>query len=182
MRSHRWRTSGLQLDRGVQIECPGNLQLGENVTLFGGTHLVAGRSGQIAVGDHTHIGRNCVISGLGGITIGGGCSISSLVSIYSVSNHYHHDPQLPIVDNGVHYGPVQIGNDVWIGTGAAILPGVTIGDHAVVGAGAVVNRDVPPWMVVVGVPARILKDRRESQRPSSLLPASHDKATHRRSA
>ena len=55
--------------------------------------------------------------------------------------------------------PIHIGNDVWIGTRAIILSGVTVGDHSVVGAGAVVTKDVPPYAVVGGVPAKILKMR-----------------------
>lgn len=150
----------LQLDRNVQIECPHNVWVGDHVTLYGGSHYVAGRGGSIQIGDGTHIGRQCVLSGLGGIHVGKGCAIASSVNIYSVTNQYRQRPTAPILDNDTVTAPVVIGDDVWIGAGATILPGVSVGDHAVIGAGAVVTRDVAPWMIVAGVPARKLKDRR----------------------
>jgi acetyltransferase-like isoleucine patch superfamily enzyme len=61
----------------------------------------------------------------------------------------------------VVYAPVRIGDDVWIGARAVILPGVTVGDHAVIGAGAVVREDVPAWAIVAGVPAKVIRDRRQ---------------------
>jgi acetyltransferase-like isoleucine patch superfamily enzyme len=150
----------LQLDRNVQIECPHNMRVGDHVTLYGGSHYVAGRGGSIQIGDGTHIGRQCVLSGLGGIHVGKGCAIASSVNIYSVTNHYRQEPTAPILDNDTISAPVVIGDDVWIGAGVTILPGISVGDHAVIGAGAVVTRDVAPWMIVAGVPARELKDRR----------------------
>ncbi len=158
----RFGAVGLRMDRRLQIESPAHLTLGNDVTLYGGSHFVSGESGRISIGDRTHIGRNCVLSGLGEIKIGEGCAISSSVDIFSVSNHFRDSPCGPILDQ-VEHAPVTIGNDVWIGTGAKILPGVRIDDHAVVGAGAVVNRDVEPWKVAVGAPARIVKDRRDRQ-------------------
>jgi acetyltransferase-like isoleucine patch superfamily enzyme len=60
----------------------------------------------------------------------------------------------------VVYKPVAIGDDVWIGAGAVILPGVQIGDHAVIGSCALVRKDVAPWSIVGGVPAKVIGDRR----------------------
>jgi acetyltransferase-like isoleucine patch superfamily enzyme len=62
-----------------------------------------------------------------------------------------------IDEQGVSTNPVTIGDDIWIGANAVILPGVTIGDHSVVAAGAVVTKDVPPHTLVAGVPAKIIK-------------------------
>lgn len=59
--------------------------------------------------------------------------------------------------------PVVVGSDVWIGTRVILLPGVTVGDHSVIGAGSVVAHDVPPYSVVAGVPARVIRDRRETR-------------------
>ncbi len=159
--SFRLRTKRLCIDRNVQLEHARSLTLGCHVTLNAGCQLIGAPSVEICIGDHTHIGRCTVVSGLGGVTIGNGCAISSHVSIYSQSNQYRAAPYLPILENPVHYAKVTIGDDVWIGAGAVILPGITIGDHAIVGAGAVVTRDVPPWNIVAGVPARSLGDRRK---------------------
>lgn len=153
---------GLQMGRGLQLESARDILVGNRVTLYGGSHYVAGRKGKIEIGDDTHIGRHCVLAGLGGIRIGSGCAISSAVCIYSVSNHFRDDPLRPILDS-VEHRKVTIGDDVWIGAGANILPGVTIGDHAVIGAGAVVQRDIPAWQVAVGVPAKVIKDRRDTR-------------------
>ena len=152
--------TGLKIDRGLQIEGHNALILGNDVTLFGGSHYVAHRSNPLTVGSRTHIGRNSVLAGLGGISIGENCAISSGVKIYSITQNVDSDPSGLIIDNGVIKKQVIIGNDVWIGAGAIVLPGVTIHDHAVVGAGAVVTKDVEPWMVVVGTPAKPIRDRR----------------------
>ncbi|MFG0288101.1 MAG: DapH/DapD/GlmU-related protein, partial [Rhodopirellula sp. JB044] len=72
---------------------------------------------------------------------------------------------------GLEFGrPVRIGSNVWIGGGALILPGVTVGDDAIVGAGAVVTRDVPPGAVMVGVPARVQKYRDDIAAATSHSP------------
>ena len=140
---------------------PENIHVGHNVTLYGNTVLNAGGAeGIIRIGDGTHLDQFCVLSGLGGITIGRKCAISSGVLVYSQSNQFRHAPEVDIIDQPVRYAKVTIGDDVLIGAGAVILPGVTIGDNAVVGAGAVVHRDVAPWAVVAGNPASVIGDRR----------------------
>lgn len=71
---------------------------------------------------------------------------------------------LPINRQGAgEIRPVVVGNDVWLGTRSILTPGVRIGDHAIVGAGAVVTKDVPDYAIVAGVPARFIRDRRERQ-------------------
>ena len=72
-------------------------------------------------------------------------------------NHIFEDPNKRIDEQGVSTNSVAIGNDIWIGANAVILPGVSIGDHSVVAAGAVVTKDVPPHSLVAGVPAKIIK-------------------------
>src|SRR5262249_21134389 len=132
-----------------------------------------GPDGRVRIGDRTHLDQFCVLSGLGGIEIGAGCAISSGCTLYSQSNAF--DPDEPIVDQPIRTGRVTVGDDVLLGARVTILPGVTVGDHAVVGAGAVVREDVPPWAIVAGVPARILGDRRDrspalarSRQPANL--------------
>ena len=72
-------------------------------------------------------------------------------------NHNFEESSKRIDEQGVTTKPVIIGNDIWIGANAVLLPGVTIGDHSVVAAGAVVTKDVPPHSLVAGVPAKIIK-------------------------
>jgi acetyltransferase-like isoleucine patch superfamily enzyme len=95
-----------------------------------------------------------VIVAVSGIEIGravitaGGCYLSG--GCYPID-----DPSRPVMDNDVHSkGPIRIGDGAWIGTCAIILDGITVGHGAVVGAGAVVTKDVPDWAIVAGVPAR----------------------------
>ncbi|HDS1737806.1 MULTISPECIES: sugar O-acetyltransferase [Pseudomonas] len=106
----------------------------------------------ITVGANTFINFNCVILDVLPVHIGADCQIAPSVQIYTADH-----PLDPTVRRtGLESGrPVNIGNNVWIGGGAIILPGVSIGDDAVVGAGSVVTRDVPAGAVVVGNPARV---------------------------
>jgi maltose O-acetyltransferase len=131
------------------------------VTLYGSTYLNAnGEEGRILIGARTHIDRNCVLQGQGGLEIGVGCAIAAGVIIYTQTNQYRWDARAPVLDQPVQYAPVKIGDHVWIGAGAIILPGVRVADHAVIGAGSVVKQDVPAGAIVAGVPSREISERR----------------------
>jgi acetyltransferase-like isoleucine patch superfamily enzyme len=159
--SSRFRARDLRVGRLVTFEGWENISLGDGVSLYGSVFLNAtGDKGRIRVGPGTHIDRNTVLYGQGGVDIGAGCAVASGVIVYSQSNQYSLRPGDPILDQGTRYAPVSIGDDVWIGAGAIILPGVKIGDHAVVAAGSVIRADVEDWNVVAGVPARMIRDRR----------------------
>jgi acetyltransferase-like isoleucine patch superfamily enzyme len=154
---------GARLSVGSNVEMIGRkkIRFDSNVTLFGNTYLNAnGEKGHIEIGERTHIDQFCVLYGQGGLKIGPRCAIASGVTIYSQSNQYAADPTMGIIDQPVLYAPVSIGEDVWVGARAVILPGVSIGDHAIVAAGAVVRRDVEPWTIVGGVPAKVIGQRR----------------------
>jgi acetyltransferase-like isoleucine patch superfamily enzyme len=160
---YRDRTDGKQLriGRGVEFVGRGNIHLGADVTLYGGSYLNAnGPQGCIRIGDRTRIDLNCVFYGQGGLHIGAGCAIAAGVIIYTQSNQYRHDPEATVLEQPVKYAPVKVGDDVWIGAGAILLPGISVGKHAVIGAGAVVTRDVPNGAVVGGVPAKEIGTRR----------------------
>ena len=148
------------LSIGPRVDFVGrrNIHLGDRVSLMGNSYLNA-TEGFIKIGPNTHIDQYCVLYGQGGLTLGADCAIAAGVIIYTQSNQYAHDECMKIVDQSVVYQTVTIGHDVWIGAAAVILPGVEIGDHAVIGAGAVVREDVSPWSIVGGVPAKILGKR-----------------------
>ncbi len=106
----------------------------------------------ITIGREVFINSGCHFQDQGGITIGD-CSLIGHNVVLATINH-DLDPKN---NRQNHYSPIVIGRHVWIGSNATVLPGVTIGDWAVVAAGAVVTKDVPPYTVVGGVPAKVLK-------------------------
>ena len=107
--------------------------------------------GDVAVGTNTWIGPFTLLDGSGGLTIGSWCSISAGVQIYT------HDSVARAVTEGqapIDRAPVSIGDGCYIGAGTVVAKGVTIGSHAVIGAQSFVNRDVEPFAIVAGTPAR----------------------------
>ncbi|WP_281735855.1 sugar O-acetyltransferase [Paradevosia shaoguanensis] len=107
----------------------------------------------ITIGSNVFINQGCHFMDMGGITIGDDVMIGPKVNLVSAGH-----PVAPSERrNGIVAKPIVIGNNVWIGAAATILPGVTIGDNAVIAAGAVVSRDVPADTLAAGVPARVLK-------------------------
>ena len=110
--------------------------------------------GDVIIGKHTRIGLHNTI--IGPVTIGNHVNLAQGITVTAL-NHNFTDTTKRIDEQGVATKPVVIGDDVWIGANAVILPGVTIGKHAVVAAGAVVTHDVPEKSLVGGVPAKIIK-------------------------
>ena len=110
--------------------------------------------GDVIIGDYTRIGLHCTI--IGPVTIGSHVHLAQGITVTAL-NHNFADTNKRIDQQGITTKTVCIGDDVWIGTNAVVLPGVTIGSHVVVAAGAVVTKDVPDNCVVGGVPAKLLK-------------------------
>ncbi|MBI4843578.1 MAG: acyltransferase [Nitrospirae bacterium] len=115
--------------------------------------------GDISIGDNCSVNPFSILYGHGGLRIGNGVRIAAHVVIIPASHKYA-DAGKFIYEQGESHLGIVIEDDVWIGAGARILDGVTIGRGAVVGSGAVVTKDVQPYSVVVGVPARAIKSRR----------------------
>ena len=110
--------------------------------------------GDVIIGDHTRVGLHNTI--IGPVTIGSHVNLAQGITVTAL-NHNFEESSKRIDEQGVTTKPVIIGNDIWIGANAVILPGVSIGDHSVVAAGAVVTKDVHPHSLVAGVPAKIIK-------------------------
>ncbi len=110
--------------------------------------------GDVIIGNHTRIGIHNTI--IGPVTIGNHVNLAQGITVTAL-NHNFEDTSKRIDEQGISTKPVVIGNDVWIGANAVVLPGVTIGRHVVVAAGAVVTDNVPDNVVVGGVPAKIIK-------------------------
>ncbi len=110
--------------------------------------------GDVTIGDYTRIGIHNTI--IGPVCIGNHVNLAQGITITAL-NHNFEDASKRIDEQGISTKPVVIGDDVWIGANAVILPGVTIGSHCVVAAGAVVTKDVPDNCVVGGIPAKVIK-------------------------
>lgn len=109
----------------------------------------------ITVGDNVFFNFNCVVLDVAPVTIGGGTMFGPAVQIYTAT----HPIEAHERRKGLEAGQaIRIGEEVWVGGGAIILPGVTIGDRSVIGAGAVVTRDVPPDVFAAGNPCRVVRE------------------------
>jgi acetyltransferase-like isoleucine patch superfamily enzyme len=141
----------------VSIHGTGHIHIGENVLLYPDIHLETQENAQIWLGDGVVISRGTHIVAVAGVTVGDGSMIGEYTSIRD-ANHSR-DPDLPIRDSGFSARPIEIGHEVWIGRGVAVLGGVQIGDKATVGANAVVTRDIPAGVTAVGIPAMPISSR-----------------------
>jgi acetyltransferase-like isoleucine patch superfamily enzyme len=173
---------GLILGRGVSLRHPARITLGRKVAIDDYVLLDAGGAGEdgIVLEDEVIVSRNCVIQGkTGPVWIGARSDIGCNTFIGSASGirigrnvliagncylggaHYVFDrPDIPIMDQGwVSRGPLCVGDGTWLGAGVTVLDGVRIGPGCVVGAGAVVTRDLPEGVVAGGIPAKPIKLR-----------------------
>ncbi len=147
----------------INALCKGGIDVGNNVTIKEGCIIegygVLRNIGEcLKIGNNVGISQHCFIAIRGRISIGNDTILGPNVSIFS-ENHIADSVEIPIVSQGERRDDVTIGNGVWIGTRSVILAGVKIGDGSIVAAGAVVTKDVEPYTVVGGVPAKLIKER-----------------------
>lgn len=164
------RTSAIEIgdnvsiDRYVRINASGKnswITLTKGVRIDRGVEIKAEKDNcQIEIGENTYIGSYTVIAGPGTVKIGKNCLIAAHSGIYA-NNHNFSDPNRTIREQGVTRKGIVIEDDCWLGDGVKVLDGVTIGQGSVIGAGAVVTKDIPPYSVAVGVPAKVVSRRSE---------------------
>lgn len=170
-----WRFFWFKL-RNPHIITSGFVFIGRRVELYarpGYAQLILGRwvhvgdenrlrvhEGTLTVGDKCVFGRDNTINTYLDIEIGEGCIIADWVYICDF-DHVFEDVTFPIKDQGLIKSPVRIGPDCWVGTKVTVTRGTFVGPGSVLAANAVVREDVPPMSVVGGVPAKIIKNRRE---------------------
>lgn len=132
-------------------------KVGENIEIFNGTYI---NPEEISIGDHVYIGPGAFFQATGGITIGSGCIFGPHVIIMT-TNHRFDDENLEAIPyDGVNLtNEVIFEENVWVGANASFVPGVTIGEGAVIAMGSVVTKDVPKYAVVGGNPAKVIKYR-----------------------
>lgn len=131
-------------------------QVGERVVFYPGVWIAPGRN--LDLGDDVDLATGVLITTSGGVRIGARTLIGYRAQIIS-ANHIVPEGLGRIFDSGHERKPVVIGADAWIGAAVIVLPGVTIGDGAVVAAGSVVTKDVEPFTIVAGVPAKLIRSR-----------------------
>ena len=144
---------------GVQVE------IGRNARLVLGRWSWIGHGckiriheGEVRIGAKTVMGQECTISAYQRVAVGGECVIADRVMLIDF-DHGVVDVERPIRLQGIYKRDVHVGNNCWIGYGACILRGVTIGDNAIVGTSAVVTKSLPDNAVAAGVPARVIRMR-----------------------
>lgn len=142
----------------------GEVRLGEGVHIYRGTIIEIGRGGSVVIGDHSHIQSHCNIKGfLGNTIIGRNAQIAPHCG-FSPYEHGFDDPKANIQGQEItSSGDIVLEDNVWLGLHVQVLDGVTIGEGTVVGAGAVVTRDLPPGSVAAGVPARVIRRRGQAR-------------------
>lgn len=156
----RWNTDGpvffgkgLALQTGRKAE----LRFGRWVWIGDGTKIRC-HEGEVEIGAKTVMGQECTISAYRKVRIGAECVIADR-TMFIDFDHGVVEVDRPIRSQGIYMKDVNVGSNVWIGYGAAILRGVSVGDNSIIGTNSVVTKDVPANAVVGGVPARVIRMR-----------------------
>ena len=147
-------------ERGVLVFHPENIVVNKNVYIGHNTILKGYYKNKMVIGAHTWIGQNCFLHSAGGLTIGRAVGIGPMVKILT-SAHTEAELAKPVLFNALEFKEVVIEDGCDIGIGAIILPGVKIAEGSIIGAGAVVTKDIPPYSVVAGVPAEVIRKRKD---------------------
>ena len=162
----RWRTDGLVFfGRRLELEIgdEAEIRFGRFVWIGDGSKIRC-HEGEVEIGEKTVIGQECTISAYRRVRIGEQCVIADR-TMFIDFDHGVVEVERPIRLQGIYKRDVEVGSNVWIGYGACILRGVSVGDNSVIGTNAVVTKDVPANSVVGGVPAKVLRTR---EAPSEL--------------
>jgi len=151
---------------GICFVCRGvNLEIGRGATLrigrwawIGNGSKIRVHEGEVSIGAKTVMGQECTISAYQHVEIGRECIVADRVMLIDF-DHGAVEVERPIRLQGIYKRDVRVGHNVWIGYGACILRGVSVGDNSIVGTSAVVTQDVPENAVVAGIPARVIRMR-----------------------
>jgi acetyltransferase-like isoleucine patch superfamily enzyme len=160
----RWR-GRLKTD-GIAFVCPDvTFEIGKGATVhlgrwswIGHGTKIRSHEGEVRIGAKTVLGQECTISSFQHVSIGRECIVADRVMLIDF-DHGVVEPDRPIRAQGIYKRDVNVGHNVWIGYGACILRGVTVGDNAIIGTSSVITKDVPDNAVIGGVPGRILRMR-----------------------
>lgn len=150
----------VELRRNIEIRVHGTAQIhiGNNVRIDRGVRILAANNATIKIEDGARIGLYTVINGGDSVHIGKKSLVSGFVYLQT-SMHGFKDKTVSVQEQGYDHAKVVLEDDSWLGTHVVVLPGVTIKKGGVVGSNAVVNKDVEPYNVVAGIPAKPIKER-----------------------
>ena len=147
----------IDIRRGLDIKSPQNIYLGNDVRIGRMSRLSSYEGGRISIEDNCYIGQFFTVLAGGNVTIKRNTLIASFVAV--VGENHSMNPEA-----GIGYGKqrlikqdVEIGENCWIGEKVMILPGVTVGNWCIIGAGSVVNKSIPAYSIAVGNPAKVIK-------------------------
>jgi len=153
---------GVHLFRGVRVDALGHqnnkITIREGVAIERNVDIGALDNTHIYIDKGTFIGVGACVAGPGNVKIGKRCLIAAHSGIFA-NNHKYGDPLRYIADQGVTCKGITIEDDCWLGHAVTVIDGVTIGKGSVIGAGSVVTKDIPPYSIAVGTPARVIKSR-----------------------
>ena len=146
------------IEHGALIIKPERVRVGSNVYIGHYAILRGYDTNDLVIGNDTWIGQLSYINSAGGVTIGSRVGIGPCVKMMS-SEHREEGRDVPVLLSDLEFARITVEDDCDIGIGAVILPGITVGRGSIVGAGAVVTKDVEPYSIVAGVPARKIGER-----------------------
>lgn len=151
----------MELRRNVEIRVHGNSQIkiGNNTRIDRGVRILSTNKSAIQIEDEARIGLYSVLNGGDSITVGRKVLVSGFVYLQTSMHGYSNKDEF-VQDQGYSHAPVILEEDCWLGTHVVVLPGIVIGKGAVVGSNAVVTKDVEPYHVVAGIPAKSIKERK----------------------
>jgi acetyltransferase-like isoleucine patch superfamily enzyme len=142
----------------IRVHKASKVHIGDNVRIDRGVRILATNQSTISLNNGCRIGLYSVFNGGGSISVGNKALVSGFVYLQT-SMHKYDNKHKSVQDQGFTHAPVVLEDDTWLGTHVVVLPGVTISKGAVVGSNAVVVRDVSENQVVVGIPAKAIKER-----------------------
>lgn len=153
--------SGVVVDDLVVLDAKGDsnhgIAVGDGVFLGRGT-ILSCKNGDIVLGDHVNIGFHSEIFSGSRVSVGRHGLFAAYVYLVG-GGHDFETADVPVLEQGRSSRGIELGDDVWLGTGAKVLDGVRIGRNVVVGANAVVNQDLPDAVIAAGIPARVIRER-----------------------
>lgn len=156
--------SGVMFDDGCVLDAKGDLEegitIGDGVVVSRNT-ILSCKGGSIDIGSNSNISANCLLISESRLSIGENVLIAGAAYIIAGGNHGTERTDIPIIRQPmVQRGGVRIEDNCWLGANVTVLDGITIGRDSIIGAGAVVTENIPPFAIAVGVPAKVIKMRK----------------------